>query len=641
MPRSMRQVRPEAAAALFAVMIALEFGPQWLRGLTPFWGDLTYIHQPWRAFPAQALEAGRLPLWDPYLYFGMPAAANMQGSFFYPATIVYSFFGFATGTALFHAFHYWLAAMLTYLWLRRSFGGWAALSGALVFAFGGGMVSRVSFLNHLAVLSLTPVFFLFFKRPVLLMLALACAFLAGYPSFLAGAAASAWTLWLIWQSPGRAECFRAARDWLVAGIGAAILSGCLLLPALELSGLCRRTTAGMGLSETLRFGYSARDLLQWVSPILVSWSAFNPSVEWWKCSYIGFGGCLAAAAGLGALKRRRAWGLAAFLALTVVLILGGSNPLSLAVWSHAAPLRFIRYPGNLFYLALAPLSILVAAGYGRSGRQGLLLGLLAAELLCYGWKSVPWTGRDIFTTAGPLVRQLQGELGEQRYLLSPLALEANSGTGIADWKSRLYGLTNGPFRLRAAGNFGEPLVPKASYDFMDALYSAPSAESAAALFPWGGVRFLLTPSRLPASPLLKYEGRNVWEIYRFTGISSRAYVFDGIKLGAPLRVFAPREDFLSIDIAAPAPSLIYLAEPRYPGWRAWGKGAAGWAPLESSPAAGAFQKIPLPPGTSRLILRYDPRSYQCGLSMTFAALFALVLFAGARFLPSAETGTMD
>lgn len=636
-----RQLSPAAAGLLIAAMIALLFLPGWLRGLSPFWGDLTYIHHPWRAFSAQALQAGRLPLWDPYLYFGMPAAANMQGGLFYPATILFSLFGFASAAALFQALHYWLAAMLMYLWLRRGFGGWAALGGGLVFAFGGGMISRASFINHLAVLALLPGLLLFFKSPVLLALTLAAAFWAGYPPFLLGGAAGVWALWLVWRAPGRREGLAAAKVWLGAAGASAVLAGCQLLPALELSALCRRTTAGMDLAETLNFGYAARDLWQWVSPVLAGWAAFNPAVEWWKCSYIGFAGWAAAALGAGALKPRRAWGLAALLALTAILILGDSNALSQALWSHAAPLRFIRYPGNLFYLALAPLSVLVAAGIGRLRRPGLWLALLAAELLIYGHRSIAWTGRDIFTQAGPLVRRLQGELdGGRRYLLSPLALETHAGLSLLDWKGRLYGLTNAPFRLRAAGNFGEPLVPGASYDFMDKLYSARGAAQAAELFPWAGISLLLAPKRLPPSPLLKYEGKELWEIHRFTGHSARAYAFDDFKLGAAIEVSEPREDLLSVDFPGTAPAWIYLAQPRYPGWTAWAKTDAGWGPLESEPEAGAFQKIRLPPGASRLILRYDPESFARGLLLSLAALCALAC-CGARFLAVVETGTIQ
>ena len=84
----------------------------------PFWGDLTYLHLPWQQASTQLLQAGQLPVWDPFLYFGMPMAANMQRAVLYPGTIPFRIFGFATATACFHGLHYWLAGWLMWLWLR-------------------------------------------------------------------------------------------------------------------------------------------------------------------------------------------------------------------------------------------------------------------------------------------------------------------------------------------------------------------------------------------------------------------------------------------------------------------------------------------------------------------------------------------
>ena len=90
-----REVRPRRASserrsALFiGVAVLAFFAPIWLGGRTAFWGDLTYLHQAWRVSPAQLVQSGRTPLWEPSLYLGMPMAASMQGALFYPATVFY------------------------------------------------------------------------------------------------------------------------------------------------------------------------------------------------------------------------------------------------------------------------------------------------------------------------------------------------------------------------------------------------------------------------------------------------------------------------------------------------------------------------------------------------------------------------
>jgi hypothetical protein len=92
--------RPEIlAAGLLALLVLGLFAPAWARGLMPFWGDLTYLHLPWQQATTQCLQAGKLPLWDPFLFFGMPMAANMQRAVFYPGEIPFRIFGFATAEA--------------------------------------------------------------------------------------------------------------------------------------------------------------------------------------------------------------------------------------------------------------------------------------------------------------------------------------------------------------------------------------------------------------------------------------------------------------------------------------------------------------------------------------------------------------
>ena len=627
---------PEArVAAALAAGAALFFAPLRLLGRSPYWGDLTYLHQAWRASPAQLIQAGRAPLWEPSLYLGMPMAASQQGGLFYPPTILYYLFGFADATAAFHLLHYFLAGWLAALWLRSLRLNWGACAaGGFSLAFGGLMISRMPFLNHLAALAWAPALALFFRRPAALAAALALMFLAGYPTFIPGAALAAWALALALRRRGAAGPATWAAEWAAAGALAAALSAAQLLPALELAALSRRS-GGVERAEALVWSFTAGDLRQWFSPLFVPLGAFHPAVDWWKCVYLGVAASAAAGLGLARLPRRRAAAVAAFLLAVAALTLGGSNPVSSFAWSHLAPLRYVRYPGNLAYLALLPLTALTGAGFARAGRAPLLAAIMAAELLAYGWYSTPTAPRALFTTAGPLVRVLQDRLDGTRYLISPRALEASRGIDVTDWKTRLYGLTNAPYRLRAVANFGEPLVPRASYEYMDRVLSASGVAEAAGWMAWAGASRLLTPGALPAGAGLVPEDRALWAISRAAAPAALARQFgsdEGAALpgglpsalpalsGRPLAVERSREDRFSI--AGAGAGWLYVAEPRFPGWRAEletprGPGAA--APL---PALGAFQKIAVPDGpwTARFV--YDPLSWRLGVLLAAAALLA-------------------
>ncbi len=630
-----RAAEPAAlAAAALAAAVLVFFLPFWARGLSTYWGDLTYLHQGWRASPAQLLQAGRLPLWEPSLYLGMPMAASMQGGVFSPASILFDVFGFATATAAFQALHLFLAAWLAALWLRSLGVSWGAGVGAgLAFAFGGLMISRLSLLNHLAVLAWAPALLIFFRRPAALAAALALMFLAGYPTFLPGLALAAWAVALSLRARGGARPVVWARDWTAAGLIALALVGVQLLPALELAARSRRA-GGVDPAEALLWSFSSGDLRQWISPFLAA-PGFRPEVDWWRCVYLGFVAFGAAFWGAARLPRRRAAGLVLTVAAAGFLILGDSNPVSSALWRTLAPLRYVRYPGNLAYLAALPLTALVGAGLGRARRAPILALALAVELLVCGWRATPAAPRGLFTEAGPLVRLLQSRQGGARYLLSGLALEADRGAGVVDWKTRLYGVTNAPYRLRAVANFGEPLAPAANYALMDALLSLPSADAAAAWLPWLGAARLLTRDPPPPTPRLAPEGRVLWFVSRAATEVSTAYWLtpeSGAALpefapplppapGRPLAVSRPREDRFSV--SGEGEGWVFLSEPRYPGWRAELQTSGDSVPAAAVPALGPFQKFRVPAGRWTLAWRYEPDSWRFGALLSLGALLAV------------------
>lgn len=617
---------PAAAVAAFLLPVAFA-------GQTTFWGDLTYIHQAWRASPAQLVQAGRLPLWEPSLYFGMPMLAPMQGGLLYPATSLFYFFGFSSGVILYQLLHLVLAGVFCALWLRSLRLSWgASAAGAVVFALGGFMVSRLPFLNHLATAAWMPALSLCFSRPLLLAAALALMFLAGYPTTIPGACLSAWALAWALRAPGAVPWRRLAAVWAAAAALALALSGAQLLPAVELAALSRR--AGMAAQEIFQWSFAPRDLLQWTSPLLVPWSRFRPEVDWTKCVYLGLFAFAAAVCGAAALPRRRGAALGLWLAFVVALILGNGNPLSAALWKPLAALSFVRYPGNLAYLAWPALAALAAAGLARRRLAPLWALAVAVELVVLARASTPLAPRALFTEPGPLVRALQERLGDTRYLISPRALESSRGADVLDWKTRLYGLTNAPYRLRAAGNFGEPLVPAPSYAVMDALFSLPGVDAAADWMPWVGASRLLTPEPV-ASGRFVSEGRSLWEVSALKAPVSLAYrltveegdrVPEGVALppfapGRPLAVSRPREDELTVSGAGEG--RVYLAEPAYPGWTAMLSAGGSRAPLAPRRALGAFQLYAVPPGEWSLTLRYAPRSLRVGVLLSLVALLAL------------------
>jgi hypothetical protein len=133
-------------------------------------GDLGALLYPTYHFAAQSLKSGVIPFWNPYLYSGAPFAADIQSSLFYPVNLIY--FGLAPevtyrGVMLLSAFHFWLAGVGMYLFLRYLTGSDSIippLFGALAFMFSGYFVVHFGNLNLIAQVAWLPFIFLFYHR---------------------------------------------------------------------------------------------------------------------------------------------------------------------------------------------------------------------------------------------------------------------------------------------------------------------------------------------------------------------------------------------------------------------------------------------------------------------------------------------
>jgi len=117
-------------------------------GKVPFYRDLGPIYYPMRFSLAQSLKAGELPLWDRHVAMGFPLLANFQSGTFYPPHLVFLILPFFGAIRALFVFHYFVAATGAYCLCRRwSYSPSLALIGAILFTFGGFMVSLTNLLT--------------------------------------------------------------------------------------------------------------------------------------------------------------------------------------------------------------------------------------------------------------------------------------------------------------------------------------------------------------------------------------------------------------------------------------------------------------------------------------------------------------
>jgi len=99
-----------------------------------------------REFAASTLRAtGHFPLWNPYLFGGMPYIAAMHGDIFYPTFLLRMIM--PTDVAMTWGFiiHIFLAGLFTYVFLRGiGYGFYGALIGGLAYMMSGQIASSVS-----------------------------------------------------------------------------------------------------------------------------------------------------------------------------------------------------------------------------------------------------------------------------------------------------------------------------------------------------------------------------------------------------------------------------------------------------------------------------------------------------------------
>lgn len=143
---------------LLLVLTLVSFWRQIACGQVLYWGDIGLYFLPMTSFLRDNLRAGHLPLWNPFLLCGTPFVGNPQTWPAYPLCWLLPFVSAGYFLNLTVAFHIWLTAWGTFLFLRRAegLGGRASLLGAVVFAFGGQLVSKEQFPNMVQAIAWLP-----------------------------------------------------------------------------------------------------------------------------------------------------------------------------------------------------------------------------------------------------------------------------------------------------------------------------------------------------------------------------------------------------------------------------------------------------------------------------------------------------
>jgi hypothetical protein len=159
---SFRSVLKEKECWITAILAVLYCFPALFSGETFFYRDIYRHSLPQKHLLVELLRAGKLPLWDPYLYGGQPFLGNVNNVVLHPSNLLYLILPMFAALNLNIVFHMAGSGIAFYLLARAlAFERAAALCGSMIFAFCGYSLSLVQFLGHQSALPLMPLMLLF------------------------------------------------------------------------------------------------------------------------------------------------------------------------------------------------------------------------------------------------------------------------------------------------------------------------------------------------------------------------------------------------------------------------------------------------------------------------------------------------
>lgn len=379
----------DAGVLLLLIMLGLLFFWRIISGSSLHQGSLAEdfnLFFPFRFFAATSLRKGIVPLWNPYVFSGTPFLADSQAAVLYPVNLLLTLLASQDYLAyraaeLTVVLHFVLAATFMYLYARTmKFSSFGALVSAVVFAFGGAMVSHVRHLPILNVVVWLPLILLFLEKGLVRRrliyavpagIALGASILGGHLQMVlyvsyAVLAYGLFRLYMLRRENRESKGIRwAALLLATVFVLAVLLTAVQTLPTLELLPHSNRSI-DVSYRLTTDFSLEAQNLITLVIPNFfggIQGRYWGPWSYWWElCGYVGIFPLVLAALALLSLRKSevRFFGAAALVSL--LLALGGNTFLHPLTYLFLPGFSLNRAPSRFFYLFGFALSML--AGYG-------------------------------------------------------------------------------------------------------------------------------------------------------------------------------------------------------------------------------------------------------------------------------------
>ena len=469
---------PRAAlgwAALFYALCTLSLGYPALAGqfLVNPRSDQYIAGYAFREFAAESLRNGQgFPLWNPYLFAGMPYVAAMHGDIFYPTFLLRMIL--PTDVAMTWGFiiHLFLAGLFTYGFLRAvGLGFFAALAGGTAYMMSGPIASYASpgHDGKLFVSALLPLGLWMLVRGVrdgrrwpwgIFALTIGLAVLSPHPQLLQYMllTCGAFALYLVLShQDGPPLDRRTAIRRLGYALGAVLLGAAVgaiqFLPVRQYVDWSPRA-GGAGWEHAISFSMPPEELINTYLPqfsgILDNYWGRNRIH--FHSEYLGAATLLIAGLAVGRSGRMRGFTLfwiGSFI-VTLLWALGGFTPFYYLVYALVPGTKFFRAPSTILYVVAFALSVLAALGVDRVLRRELSVRYLVV------WVSVAAVF-GVLATAGGLTNLATSLAAPEQY---EAVLANATAVALGAWRSFavvvaaaavLLGFTRAKLTYAAAG----------------------------------------------------------------------------------------------------------------------------------------------------------------------------------------------
>ncbi len=272
------KITPSCAAAIVVSLLPLIYFLPATRGnliISP--DDGVIFNIPMRAVVSNLILAGHTPLWNPYMFSGMPLFGAAQAGVLFPLNWFYLIFSIPVATNLMMLSTYMLAALGAYLYARRSgatIGG--AVVTSIVWQWSAFMVAKVGQTNVVQTAALLPWVLWAIDgygvsgkrtRGVLLAILVALQIFAGHQQTFAYSLLLA-AIYALVMARASSDRERRSYLWSLALLTAGVIVAAVqLLPTIELLHHSLRATASYDFFSS--FSMPPRFVLTFFAPFIM------------------------------------------------------------------------------------------------------------------------------------------------------------------------------------------------------------------------------------------------------------------------------------------------------------------------------------------------------------------------------------